>query len=694
MSAREQYAVLLNGRLVGNSPFIFNTRQEVERLVLLLGHITGARASAVQRGWVQKNAPPFDLQQVSSWLDQYGPQLMQRAYRRPDDVPQVTLRELVWPPDAWGESNSVQYSANSDTVHYAFPPLEDLPDGAEYPEFRDGPDGNLFDIITASHDLDEWNVSRSPSSHCIKVDGGWIDVSDLKHLHGGVQYRHRPLSELPELDPVSKLPMTKAQETSSERTTLQTPPPVSLITPPTKPQVQVAPTADWDFDDFPTDDELDTAHSIPHTALVTPDPAATNVYEIRWNDQVLGGQAFQFESRAAALQLLRHLHGVVPGVVSLVEAHSGSKFDATLLLDWLMGHGQASLREVAGPLSSRLGLRIPIPDLAPATGTVCKFEIEGHVIVNCAIAFTSVEASQALRKALSDTLRKSVTSYSSSDRLARPFDLVWFAAEVEWVGWVNPVHAATWQSDLARSFQHHLRQNPPRFRVLIPSFKVNVRYIPDVESPVRSREDELRRLVEDRGIRHLVHFTRLENLPGILKHGILSRGVLGDQGCVWNDGWRGDGRRHANCLSVSYPNYKMFYNYRQQVGGSWAVLLLDPCLLWELDCGFTEVNAASTGVAQRTEASLKTVDAFEALFQNDELRRKLLLPSRYPTNPQAEVLVFEGIHPTFIQEIHLEEHLDASFPLSYEDHIITMKTDTRYFWGRHDYEYWRNPLAF
>ncbi len=143
----------------------------------------------------------------------------------------------------------------------------------------------------------------------------------------------------------------------------------------------------------------------------------------------------------------------------------------------------------------------------------------------------------------------------------------------------------------------------------------------DQVEAVGQREAAIRRIVEERGIKHLMHFTRVENLPGIRERGLWSRATLGNDGCVWNDDWRRDKRPHAICLSVSYPNYKMFYDYRLRKGGGWAVLLLDPCLLWERDCGFVEVNAASSDVWTRPEDELKTVAAFERMFGSTAVLR-------------------------------------------------------------------------
>jgi hypothetical protein len=79
------------------------------------------------------------------------------------------------------------------------------------------------------------------------------------------------------------------------------------------------------------------------------------------------------------------------------------------------------------------------------------------------------------------------------------------------------------------------------------------------------RRDMIRAYCATRRIDTLVHFTRLENLVGILAEGILPRSTLEGRpsGVIFNDDIRTDNHKEAVCLSISFPNYKMFYKYRQ-----------------------------------------------------------------------------------------------------------------------------------
>ena len=108
-----------------------------------------------------------------------------------------------------------------------------------------------------------------------------------------------------------------------------------------------------------------------------------------------------------------------------------------------------------------------------------------------------------------------------------------------------------------------------------------------------SRTSQIQQFCEERKIETLVHFTRIENLDSILQHGLVGRSLLQtrQQQFLWNDEIRADGCPQAICLSISFPNYKMFWGIRRKAektmgiaDSQWVVLLLDAKVLWKLDC--------------------------------------------------------------------------------------------------------------
>ncbi len=199
-----------------------------------------------------------------------------------------------------------------------------------------------------------------------------------------------------------------------------------------------------------------------------------------------------------------------------------------------------------------------------------------------------------------------------------------------------------------------------------------------------------------RRINTLVHFTRLENLAGILIHGLLPRSVLeGRLGPVlFNDELRTDGRKDAVCLSVSFPNYKMFYKYRMaDQTASWAVLLIRADVLWQEDCAFCWVNAASSAISGLPLADLKDSSSLAMMFSDQcQLsgvnRTTCAIPDWFPTNPQAEVLAFSPVSPTYFTAVYFQNlGVKSKFLPPKGTHLaVDLKPD--YFKWRSDFKAW------
>lgn len=152
----------------------------------------------------------------------------------------------------------------------------------------------------------------------------------------------------------------------------------------------------------------------------------------------------------------------------------------------------------------------------------------------------------------------------------------------------------------------------------------------------------------------LAHFTRVANLPSIMRHGLypISRAAQNGIKPEANDELRLDGHKDASSLSIGFPNYKMFYKYRlENPGVEWAVLGIEPSVLWTKDCAFCCHNAADARVSCLPPAQLKTPEAFIRMYEEIEgvqSREEQRLKPFDPTDGQAEVLVFDIIEPEFI----------------------------------------------
>ena len=123
---------------------------------------------------------------------------------------------------------------------------------------------------------------------------------------------------------------------------------------------------------------------------------------------------------------------------------------------------------------------------------------------------------------------------------------------------------------------------------------------------------------------------------------------------------RQDGCPEAVCLTISFPNYKLFFSKRESFRkwygveqNQWVVLLLEARLLWELDCAFCIYNAADSNVAGLPLDYRRKPEALESMFGDlAAFKRPWNFPRKHPTSPQAEVLVFDVVPISNLSEIH------------------------------------------
>ena len=209
------------------------------------------------------------------------------------------------------------------------------------------------------------------------------------------------------------------------------------------------------------------------------------------------------------------------------------------------------------------------------------------------------------------------------------------------------------------------------------------------------RSEEIRQFCKQRNISSLVHFTRVSNLNSILSMGLRSRQDLAMQAVVdvtINDSFRHDHFYDAICLSISFPNYKMFYRCSKSNRSEWVVLELDASILWRLDCAFCADNAASKAVQAVPLKQRRQAAALRELFADyyGVSRSKPGVPDHYTTNPQAEVLVFEPIPTRYIKAVHFSDGAAIKPWKKGYDEAFWCKfiVNQQYFRARSDYEFW------
>lgn len=208
----------------------------------------------------------------------------------------------------------------------------------------------------------------------------------------------------------------------------------------------------------------------------------------------------------------------------------------------------------------------------------------------------------------------------------------------------------------------------------------------------------MRRFLKERQIDRLYHFTQADNLKNIFRYGLLPRDELESRGIESsiNDEWRFDGCCNAVCTSIEFPNYKMFYKLRRENPDvDWAVLELNAEIICDYQCAFNWTNAGDSISYNIPLDRRMTKAAFEALFADREgypIREELKIPDWYPTNPQAEVLIFNRIPISYIKGVFFE---NEDKYLKYQEIIpndIYATFNNNLFKWRKDYEFWKGRV--
>ena len=198
-------------------------------------------------------------------------------------------------------------------------------------------------------------------------------------------------------------------------------------------------------------------------------------------------------------------------------------------------------------------------------------------------------------------------------------------------------------------------------------------------------------------IEEFVHFTNERNLLSILNRGVLSRKVLQERSIPfeYNDEIRLDGMPRAISMSVTSPNFQMFYKYRLLKNkANWVVIAFDSQKILEHRCSFYRANAGCSDSHQFEPGERQSTEAFEELFSDWDSyhsRCDLNLGCNEPTNPQAEVMVFDAIPISCISRIVFQnESLLRAYSPLLTRYGIKGVCGNYFFYPRRDYRYWMN----
>lgn len=203
----------------------------------------------------------------------------------------------------------------------------------------------------------------------------------------------------------------------------------------------------------------------------------------------------------------------------------------------------------------------------------------------------------------------------------------------------------------------------------------------------------IQRIVSARNIRVLTHFTRISNLDSILSQGLLTKSSLArnDIYCEENDSLRYD-QTDAVCATISYPNYKMWFQLRtNNPSVKWAVVVLQASVLWQRDCVFSATNAAANEVTSTSFDLRRGATALESMFGDygKKKRDELGIPAHFTTNPQAEVLVMDGVPRQLIRAVAFyDQSTTAHYARKYPN--LDCRTLPGFWAGRIDWPHWKS----
>jgi len=336
------------------------------------------------------------------------------------------------------------------------------------------------------------------------------------------------------------------------------------------------------------------------------------------------------------------------------------------------------------------------------------------------ISERSVEQFKGKHNTLDDINKSNIImnfgKYISTTALAKEMGvegkkLIGFLKEIGWIEKRGNINKAT-RLGLSKGGKHHIQGGESYWVIWPPEIKNDPTLINfldqsqdssifenDNQSSTKDFSSKIKTICEQRNIQRLIHFTRIDNLESILNTGLLSVHFLKTKGINFSpcDPDRYDGYLNAICLSISYPNYRMFYKKTQGDYSDWAFVILNPSILWNMDCAYCKTNAASSIISKENIAKLKTVEAFEALFSetyNQISRKDLNIHSFYTTDPQAEILVYNEIPIQYILALCFERRSYVPSDMFFwakEVVGIPIEIGKKYFRPRMDWKFWKNP---
>jgi hypothetical protein len=184
---------------------------------------------------------------------------------------------------------------------------------------------------------------------------------------------------------------------------------------------------------------------------------------------------------------------------------------------------------------------------------------------------------------------------------------------------------------------------------------------------LRSQDAERYRVVGElnrRKIKHLYHFTHIDNLESILRFGLRPKTILNDEGIsfVETDPDRLDEITQSVSFSLEYPNEWLLKSKIKSFGNKFVMLQLPASLLLSHPFLAFPGNAAG-GVFRDHRISNPSeyigLRGIQNMFLSPHVRNLNKLESNEPTDIQAEVLILSPVGVEQVKTIHVPENIDS-----------------------------------
>ena len=211
-----------------------------------------------------------------------------------------------------------------------------------------------------------------------------------------------------------------------------------------------------------------------------------------------------------------------------------------------------------------------------------------------------------------------------------------------------------------------------------------------------------RKIIEDRKIENIYHFSPYENLSGILREGILSREELNNRKrkSAFTDDERWDRREDFICTSLSFPNSKLLRKKEYEHRKDFLIFSISPEILFMNVCIFCPTNAAKNHPNFKPSGghsfkNLSVNEDFLRLFDKTEIRNMNNIKNNEPTDIQAEVLIFKKIPIHFIKNIYCKDtviltKILSEFPDVNKRNANFVQVNSLLFEQRHDQQFWES----